>query len=88
MRSRRASKVHEFGSVQRDIKPDNILMATAGLFAATNDVAKIDDFGTARKANKKTSLRGSPMYVSPEIVKNSVSEKHHLIFGGTWLCSA
>ncbi|KAL9369943.1 hypothetical protein Peur_041142 [Populus x canadensis] len=39
MRSRRASKVHEFGSVQ---------------------------------SNKKTSLRGNPMYVSPEIVKNSM----------------
>jgi serine/threonine protein kinase len=78
MRSRRASKVHEFGSVQRNTKPDNILMAPAGFVAATNDVAKIG----AKKANKKTSLRGNPMYVSPEIVKNSVSKKHHLIFGG------
>jgi hypothetical protein len=53
-------------------------MAPAGFVAATNDVAKIG----SKKANKKTSLRGNPMYVSPEIVKNSVSKKHHLIFGG------
>ncbi|KAG6787841.1 hypothetical protein POTOM_003886 [Populus tomentosa] len=39
-------------------EPLNILMATAGVLAATNHVAKIGDFGTAKKANKKTSLRG------------------------------
>ncbi|KAJ6961619.1 hypothetical protein NC652_000527 [Populus alba x Populus x berolinensis] len=52
-----------------------ILMATSGVLAASNHVAINGDFGTAKKANKKTSLRGSPMYVSPEIVKNSTDRK-------------
>ncbi|CAK7336334.1 unnamed protein product, partial [Dovyalis caffra] len=62
------SKVHEFGYVHCDLKPDNILLDKAGLLGATNNVAKICDFGMAKKANKRTSLRGSPMYVSPEIL--------------------
>ncbi|KAJ7009881.1 hypothetical protein NC653_000553 [Populus alba x Populus x berolinensis] len=56
-------------------EPLNILMATSGVLAASNHVAINGDFGTAKKANKKTSLRGSPMYVSPEIVKNSTDRK-------------
>ncbi|KAG5227814.1 hypothetical protein IMY05_016G0032800 [Salix suchowensis] len=54
MHSRRTSKVHDYGSVHGDIKPYKILMATAGLLAATKHL-------------------GSSTYVSPEIVKNSMS---------------
>jgi len=70
--------LHESGIIHRDIKPENILLDH-------NGVIKYVDFGAAKViarqgktlinasstavANKNKSMTGTPMYMSPEVIK-------------------
>jgi serine/threonine protein kinase len=58
---------HGRGVIHLDIKPENILMCTAGL------IPIITDFGISKMAGHPTdvgpALRGSPLYMAPEQVR-------------------
>ena len=59
-------------AMQRDLKPGNILLASAGAHVC----AKIADFGFARAlepARLANTLCGSPLYMAPEVL----SEKQY-----------
>ena len=57
---------HARGVIHRDIKPGNI-------FVATDRIVKLGDFGLAhverKVANKRTEVRGTPLYMAPEQIK-------------------
>ncbi|KAJ6944250.1 mitogen-activated protein kinase kinase kinase 17-like [Populus alba x Populus x berolinensis] len=72
--------IHSRGYVHCDLKPENILLvsnrAKAGEF-----VAKVGDFGLAKKSEKRNKkmkidpyLRGTALYMAPETVANHVQE--------------
>jgi len=55
--------LHNNEIIHRDIKPENILVH--------NGVAKICDFGWAVHAPElRSTLCGTPLYSSPELIKN------------------
>lgn len=67
--------VHRNGFVHCDIKLQNVLLF--GSKFGGNDLIKIADFGLAKRAGKKSSggeLRGTPMYMSPEMVAGGEQE--------------
>lgn len=65
------AEAHSLGLIHRDIKPANIIAAHRGGYY---DVAKLLDFGMAKKSGERESLEltregvitGSPLYMSPE----------------------
>jgi len=63
------SYIHEQGFVHCDIKLQNVLLFDDG-------VAKIADFGLAKRASEKTGcqLRGTPLHMSPEIIAGGEAE--------------
>jgi mitogen-activated protein kinase kinase kinase len=73
--------LHEAGVVHRDIKPENILLDH-------NGVIKYVDFGAAKviakqgktlvadpggRGGRQNSMTGTPMYMSPEVIKGGAS---------------
>jgi serine/threonine-protein kinase len=68
---------HEAGIVHRDLKPENIFIARGGL-------VKLLDFGIVKLANRDDDVRktqagvliGTPLYASPEQIKEAGSVDH------------
>ena len=62
------SHIYELGIIHRDLKPANILITK-------DDVAKVADFGFAIKTEKLKNPCsynvGSPLYMSPEALRDS-----------------
>ncbi|KAH4860774.1 MAP kinase kinase kinase [Parastagonospora nodorum] len=74
--------LHDAGVVHRDIKPENILLDH-------NGVIKYVDFGAAKliarqgrtlaadtRQGRQRSMTGTPMYMSPEVIRGSSTGRH------------
>ena len=65
--------LHQRNVVHRDIKADNILMASDG-------TAKISDFGTSREFNDSSNVltvTGTPWFMAPEVINaDEAGQKH------------
>ena len=69
---------HSLNVVHRDLKPQNILIGTAG-------EAKVADFGIARASQMSTmtatgAIMGTPLYMSPEAAQGESVEKRSDIY--------
>ncbi|KAF2668053.1 Ssk2-type MAP kinase [Microthyrium microscopicum] len=74
--------LHERGIVHRDIKPENILLDHDGVikfvdFGAAKVIARqggktlAAGVGAAADGNRQNSMQGTPMYMSPEVIRGA-----------------
>ena len=67
---------HERDVTHRDVKPDNVLLATRWTAGATGDV-RVSDFGIASvvadRQRTTTGLLGTPQYMAPESISQGRS---------------
>ena len=69
---------HQKGIIHRDLKPENILIESEEEANKEFFTVKIIDFGTSGKIKKGEMFNlnvGTPLYISPEVLKNSYNEK-------------
>ncbi|KAI7985788.1 Mitogen-activated protein kinase kinase kinase 18 [Camellia lanceoleosa] len=74
------NRIHQCGYVHCDLKPENVLIVPNTTGSGTKFKVKIGDFGLTKRAKqiKKRRLdpywRGTPMYLSPEVVVDNIQE--------------
>ena len=69
---------HQKGIIHRDLKPENILIESEEEANKEFFTVKIIDFGTSGKLKNGEMFNltvGTPLYVSPEVLKNKYNEK-------------
>ncbi|KAI5337660.1 hypothetical protein L3X38_016931 [Prunus dulcis] len=67
--------IHKFDYVHCDLKPENILLVPSHATSTGSFVAKISDFGLAKKTKENCGQwRGTPTYLSPEALNDSEQE--------------
>ncbi|XAR57663.1 Mitogen-activated protein kinase kinase kinase [Bertholletia excelsa] len=69
--------IHQNGYAHRDLKPANILLVPQESGYSSELIAKICDFGLAKRAESGKESKyfiGTPMYTSPEAVVESIQE--------------
>ena len=69
---------HQKGIIHRDLKPENILIESEEEANKEFFTIKIIDFGTSGKLKNGEMFNltvGTPLYVSPEVLKNKYNEK-------------
>ncbi len=83
--ARALGEAHSRGVVHRDVKPENLFVATLG---GERDVVKVLDFGIARAAEQRDSrltttgwLAGTPAYLSPEAAKGEGANAPADVYG-------
>jgi len=83
--ARALGEAHSRGIVHRDVKPENLFVATLG---GERDVLKVLDFGIARSAEPRDSkltstgwIAGTPAYVSPEAAKGEEAGPSADVYG-------
>ena len=69
---------HQKGIIHRDLKPENILIESEEEANKEFFTVKIIDFGTSGKLKNGEMFNlnvGTPLYISPEVLKNKYNEK-------------
>ena len=69
---------HQKGIIHRDLKPENILIESEEEANKEFFTVKIIDFGTSGKIKNGEMFNlnvGTPLYISPEVLKNKYNEK-------------
>ena len=66
---------HSNNIVHRDLKPENIMLESS---TSANPIVKLIDWGGARyfsKNKKMSTIKGTPYYIAPEVIKEVYDEK-------------
>lgn len=76
---------HKVGVIHRDLKPDNIVLATVGQGLQRRQIIKVVDFGVARLAGdtftRTGQALGTPVYMAPEQANGADIDERVDIYG-------